>query len=181
MNEKIKGIFEKVKNPKIIVIIGLLGIVLIFLSSLFSDDDSTPTLDSTEPISTERYCNLLEEKVKGIVYNITGDKKAFVAITLESGIRYSYADALQSDNTVSSGKESEHSSESTVQSYITVKTSDGGEKALIVTEYMPEVKGVAVICKGGDSEQLSQKIENAVTAALNITSKRVYIAGGTIK
>ena len=44
---------------------------------------------------------------------------------------------------------------------------------------MPEVRGVAVVCRGGDDELINEKIKNAVTAALNITSKRVYIAGGT--
>ena len=65
------------------------------------------------------------------------------------------------------------------QSYITVKTADGGEQALLVTAEMPEVRGVAVVCRGGDDELINEKIKNAVTAALNITSKRVYIAGGT--
>ncbi len=56
---------------------------------------------------------------------------------------------------------------------------DGGEQALLVTAEMPEVRGVAVVCRGGDDELINEKIKNAVTAALNITSKRVYIAGGT--
>ena len=55
---------------------------------------------------------------------------------------------------------------------------DGGEQALIVTEIMPQIRGVAIICKGGNIEQTAEKIKNAVTAALNITSKRVYISGG---
>ena len=48
----------------------------------------------------------------------------------------------------------------------------------MVTQNMPQVRGVAVICDGGDDIQLSEKINNAVCAAINITSKRVYIAGG---
>ena len=41
------------------------------------------------------------------------------------------------------------------------------------------MRGVAVVCEGGDDEIINEKITNAVTAALNITSKRVYIAGGS--
>ena len=44
---------------------------------------------------------------------------------------------------------------------------------------MPEVRGVAIVGEGRDSEAINEKIENAVTAALDITSKRVYIAGGS--
>jgi stage III sporulation protein AG len=43
---------------------------------------------------------------------------------------------------------------------------------------MPEIRGVAIVCIGGDNELIAQKIENTVTAALNITSQRVSIAGG---
>ena len=50
-----------------------------------------------------------------------------------------------------------------------------------MTAEMPEVRGVAIVCEGGDDEQINEKIKNAVTAALNITSKRVYIAGGKVQ
>jgi len=42
---------------------------------------------------------------------------------------------------------------------------------------MPQVRGVAIVCDGGDNQILNEKILNTVTAALNITSKRVYICG----
>lgn len=182
MNKIIKTVFDKIKKPKIIIIIGFIGIGLILISTLFESDAKEKSIsESNNKIDTAAYCSELEEKIKSIVYGITGDKKSTVVVTLESGVRYSYADALQSDSSESSGKETAQSSEKTSQSYITVKTADGGEKALVVTEYMPDVKGVAIICSGGDREDISQKIENAVTSALNITSKRVYIAGGTVK
>ena len=58
-----------------------------------------------------------------------------------------------------------------------MKTADGGEQALLITEQMPEIRGVAIVCEGGDNEIINEKIKNTVTAALNITSKRVYICG----
>ena len=48
---------------------------------------------------------------------------------------------------------------------------------MLVTVEMPEVRGVAIVCDGGDNEYIAEKIQNAVTAALDITSKRVYICG----
>ena len=74
-------------------------------------------------------------------------------------------------------KENKTSDSELKSGYITVKTADGGEKALIVTTQMPEIRGVAVVCQGGDDEALREKIKNAVTSALNITSQRVYICG----
>lgn len=177
MNEKIKAL---TKNPKLLIVLGVCGIVLIFLSSLFSSGgEKKETATSKENYTAEQYCIDLENDIKDIVTSITGDKKPTVVITLESDIRYSYVSADQTDTSSSNGDTNNQSSQSKKQSYITVKTSDGGEQALIITKIMPEVKGVAIICSGGNNEATSEKIKNAVTAALNITSKRVYISGGT--
>ena len=178
MNEKIKKLS---KNPKLLIVLGISGILLIFISSLFSGDDNQRenTVSNGMSYTAEQYCAFLEADIKDIVTSITGDKKPTVVITLESGIRYSYASADETDTSSSVGSTNDQSSESKKESYITIKTADGGEQALIVTEIMPEVRGVAIICSGGNNENVSQKIKNAVTAALNITSKRVYISGGT--
>lgn len=104
-----------------------------------------------------------------------------MVITLESGIKYSYADIREGVSADKTESDSKSTSSELKQSYITVKSADGGEQALLVTTEMPEVRGVAIVCEGGDDEQINEKIQNAVTAALNITSKRVYIAGGRIQ
>ncbi len=178
MNEKMKKLIQ---NPKLLVILGISGIVLIFISSLFSgsNNKAESSVASSVTYTAEQYSEMLEEDIKNIVTGITGDKNPTVVITLESGIRYSYASADETDTSSSTGSTNDQSSESKKQSYITVKTADGGEQALVVTEIMPEVRGVAIICSGGNSEATAEKIKNAVTAALNITSKRVYISGGT--
>ncbi|MBR3592812.1 MAG: hypothetical protein IKL46_08165 [Clostridia bacterium] len=177
MNEKIKKIMQ---NPKYLIIIGLCGIGLIFISSLFGgEDESAKGFDNTNTYTVEEYSEILKKDIENIVKGITGDQNPTVVITLESGIRYSYASADETDMSSSTGSTTDQSSESKKQSYITVKTADGGEQALVVTEIMPEVRGVAIICKGGNLKTTADKIKNAVTAALNITSKRVYISGGT--
>lgn len=178
MNEKIKKITH---NPKLLIILGISGILLIFISSLFSGETKTDskTYAGNTTYTAEQYTEMLENDIKNIVTSITGDKNPTVVITLESGIRYSYASVDETDTSSSTGSVTDQSSESKKQSYITVKTADGGEQALLVTEIMPEVRGVAIICSGGNAEATAEKIKNAVTAALNITSKRVYISGGT--
>ncbi len=180
MNDVFKKLSVKLKNPRFLIIIGISGMVLILISS-FLGDNSKKTESNTEEktnITAEEYRKELEKSVSMLVESITGDSSPQVVITLESGIKYSYADVKEttvedesSSGRVSTGSEQKHS-------YVTVKTADGGEEALLVTTQMPEVRGVAIVCEGGDNEIINEKIQNAVTAALNITSKRVYIAGG---
>lgn len=180
MNERLNKIKDIVKKPKLLIIIGFLGIFLIFLSSFFEGAKTEKaTNKSDEDSFVEEYRVSLEENVYEIVKGITGDKKATVVVTLESGIRYDYADAFDESSSNSMGESTQNESSSSSKTYITVRTDDGGEKPLIITKNMPEVRGVAIVCKGGDDSLISEKISAAVTAALNITSKRVCIAGGS--
>ena len=59
--------------------------------------------------------------------------------------------------------------------YIKIKDENGAEKALSVTQIQPTVKGVVIVCNGGDNPVVQKKIIDAVKTALNITSKRVYV------
>ena len=110
MNEKIKKIIQ---NPKFLVILGVCGILLIFLSSIFSTNDKNKKdidISNTDTYTTEQYCSLIEDDVKNIVTGITGDKNPTVVVTLESGIRYSYASADETDISSSSGNTTDESS-----------------------------------------------------------------------
>ena len=56
-----------------------------------------------------------------------------------------------------------------------MKDADGAQKALKVTEVQPIIKGVVVVCDGGDDPTVQQNVVSAVTTALDITSVRVCV------
>ena len=181
MNKIAEKYLKNLKNPKTLVFLGLAGILLIFLSSLTVPDKQENDSSKTTELTAQEYKSMLETDIAEMVKQITGSRDASVMITLESGIKYSYADIKEessSDKTI----DREISSDTEIKAgYITVKTADGGEEALLVAKMMPEIRGVAIVCEGGDIESVNEKIKNAVTAALNITSKRVYICGRKTK
>lgn len=182
MNELIKKGGKIIKNPKCLMLLGFIGIGLIFISSFIPSGKNSAKNTSSKgesSASIAQYRDELEKSVKKIVAGITGDEDAAVVVTLESGIRYTYADTTKTDSSSATGSNTNQESESLSKGYITVKGSDGSEQPLLITEIMPQVRGVAVICRGGNDEQLAEKIIGAVTAAFNITEKRVYISGGT--
>lgn len=167
MNERIAALFTKLKNGKTLFIIGLIGILLIFGSTFIP---STPKENTREAsaFDSEQYRLSLEKAVKKTVQSITGSRDVTVCVTLDGGIRYTYAD----DNRVSSvdsENELENQSES---SYIIIADSQGNEKAVTVYEAYPEVRGVTVVYSG--SSAYEEKIKSAVMAALGITSKRIF-------
>ena len=179
MNDTLNKYIVKFKNPKALIIAGVMGILFIYLSTFFGGSDSANEGNLTSgSISLEEYREQLEEDVCEMVKKITGSKNVSVVITLESGVRYSYADIEEESESYKTESEKESNETQFKNGYVTVKTADGGEKALLITENMPEIRGVAIVCEGGDNEIIGEKIKNSVTAAFNITSKRVYVCGG---
>ncbi len=167
MNEVIGRLLEKLKSGKMLFIIGLAGILLIFASSFIKVPAKGVKGSGSDEIELSTYCSQLEKRVKKIVKEITG-QGAEVLITLDGGIRRTYA-----ENTADSGTQSETEKESeSEKTYITVTDAEGNETALKVYEQYPEVRGVTVVYTG--SEWQGEKIKNAVMAALGITSKRIY-------
>lgn len=181
MNEIISKYISKLRSPKILVIAGVLGIILIAFSSFLGGSEENDAETVKTEITPQEYCSMLEDDICKIVTDITGSKKVTAVVTLESGMRYSYADTKEEISSDKTEKETKSSDSELKEGYITVKTADGGEQALLITTEMPEIRGVAIVCEGGDSEIINEKILNTVTAALNITSKRVYICGRKAK
>lgn len=178
MNDTILKKLQKLRSPKILIFVGLLGILLIFLSTLGGDSpESKKKGDDTSVFTVDEYRERLEEDISSVVGDITGSSKVSVVITLESGIKYSYADTREEISADKTSDQSLTTENEIKEGYITVKNSDGSEEALLITAEMPQVRGVAIVCEGGDNEVINEKIQNTVTAALNITSKRVYICG----
>ncbi len=185
--ERLRSIFKKDKKwGNIIFFAGIAGIVLILLSYLFSGGggksgthaSSESSTSSQILTTTEEYTQRLEEKLQKIVSSITGSDNVTVMVTLESGAEYIYANDIKaSTEETASGQSAATRKDSTEEKYILVDTPEGGQVALLVTELAPTVKGVVVVCDGGNDQKVKEKISNAVTTALDITSKRVCVTG----
>ena len=93
MNEIVSKYTVFLKKPKFILILGLVGILFIFFSSFFSTSEKKEEI-KTE-ITAEEYKQNLEKDIIKTVRQITGSKNVSVVITLESGIKYNYADTKE--------------------------------------------------------------------------------------
>ena len=168
-----RGLFFKAPDrwKNLIIIGGLIGIALIFLSSYFPSGSGGSAEEPLDKISAQEYTSQLEENLIQIISHIDGAGEAKVMITLETGVETKYA-TQEKSSTESSGDKTSGTSE---VSYITVRDANGSERALAVTEVQPTVKGVVVVCPGGEEPVVQQRIISAVTTALDISSKRVFV------
>ena len=166
-----KSWFEKFAENetcrKWVVIAGVAGIALIFLSGLFSPGKEETQEASSQPAaqSAQAYTQELEQSLAELVTNIQGAGNAKVMVTVERSAEQVYA---QEEKRSTQTTEDRGSNNSTETNYILVKDADGSQRALAVTEVQPVVKGVVVLCDGGD-------VIDAVTTALDITSVRVCV------
>ena len=154
-----RGLFFKAPDrwKNLIIIGGLIGIALIFLSSYFPSGSggSGSAEETLDKISAQEYTSQLEENLIQIISHIDGAGEAKVMITLETGVETKYA--TQEKSSTESSRD------------------NGSERALAVTEVQPTVKGVVVVCPGGEEPVVQQRIISAVTTALDISSKRVFV------
>lgn len=174
------------KNPKfvrIIIIIGLVGIGLILLSGLLPEKSNTEdnqTNSQVAYVSLAQYENNLEQSLADIISSIDGAGKTRVMLTMDSTVEQVYATdkTMSQKDSINSGEDTETNKDTSANStYITVELSDGTQQTVLLKEIQPKVRGVLVVCNGGDNSVVKEKIVDAVTKALDISSSRVSVAG----
>ena len=136
--------------------------IQLFPIRLWGSGSAEETLDK---ISAQEYTSQLEENLIQIISHIDGAGEAKVMITLRnrSGDQICYAGKKQYG--IQRGQKPPVPRE---VSYIIVRDANGSERALAVTEVQPTVKGVVVVCPGGEEPVVQQRIISAVTTALDI-------------
>lgn len=167
----LKDLFSKPRMPTVAMALGLVGMVLIGLSSLPKDAGETPPPEND--VST--YAAVLEERLETMVSSVRGAGASQVMVTLENGVEYVYAneEKINSDHTQSDSGDVSVRDDS--QKTVVTVDADSGKQGLLVTEIQPTVRGVVVACEGANDETVAALVRTAVKTALNITDKRVCV------
>ena len=156
----------------------VIGVTAIFLIALSEWIPSSETAVSIDALDTQAYAEQLEKRLTDMVESIDGAGECRVMVTLENGVEYIYANE-QSSTSNRVEDHSETSDKTTVRddtesSYVIVNAADG-RQGLLVTEVQPTVRGVVVVCEGGENELVKERIMNMVATVLNITASRVCV------
>lgn len=153
---------------RLIVLCGAVGVLLILLSEWLPRGENTQSGDGT--LTTAEYTQYLEEKLEGMVESIAGAGKCRVMVTLENGVEYIYATEDKNDQNYRQDGSAVDRRENTAQKAIVVD-----DRGLLVTEILPTVQGVVVVCEGGSDEQVKKQVSAAVATVLQISEKRVCV------
>ena len=159
--------YKSNKWQKFIIVFlgGGLGIILLlfgggFGSSDKSESESVQTAQTSQ--SAEAYADMLESRVSSLCSQVKGAGRVTVFVSLKGGYRTVYAMDSQSS---SSGYKSE-----------IVMSGSGSDKRAVVTAYEnPEIAGVGIVCDGGGSAVVRQEMISLVSAALNISTNKIFV------
>lgn len=148
------GLPFKANRTTLILLLGLVGIALIALSPLLKKAAQKKAAQQTASSTAESYAAELESRLESILSSTEGVGKVRVMITLAGGYSYEYAlsESMNTDTQQSEKADAERKTQEKVTSsrdYILVDGS-GGEQPVVTSVTDPEVKGVVVVCEGGN-------------------------------
>lgn len=169
---KLKEMKDDKKAVTVVTLLGAAGLLLIALSSLLpeSDYEKEKKTVSSEPetadFSSERYCFETEQRLEEFLKNIEGVGEVQVYLTVSSQEEYVYA--TEGKSSTSENKKEEE------KNYVMI--GGGSDKtALVETVKSPEISGAVIACTGCDDPAIQEKIYKAVSTALGIPTRQIYV------
>jgi stage III sporulation protein AG len=163
---KIKDNFLKIKNKKnfLVISLGILGIVLILISEILPEKKEDKIPVSAESCVFEKE---IEAKLEEAVSQINGAGKTDITVTFDSSREFFYA---------KNSSENIADSESETESEFVILEGSEGEEPIILKTTEAKVRGVLVVCEGGDDPFVCEKILEAICALLDVPSNKVSVA-----
>lgn len=177
-NNKIKvgKLFKSEKFSKYLIICGAVGILLLFFSEMPIKSKKPPKADNSDV----EYVRDLEEKLKNMISDLEGAGETKIMITLENGVEYKYAFQERKSQDISEDIQNEDNKslqkrDSSENNYIIID-GEKGREALVERKIQPKIRGVAVLCRGGDSAAVKNEVIQLVTTVLDIPSTKVSVS-----
>lgn len=167
--EKIKDLIKKDKKLAFMLLLAIIGVVLLIGSEFFNKEKSDQNLKTS--IDTSEYAENIEKKLVEIISAIDGAGNVSVMVTVETSEENVYARQVKGDEQT----DSEKSALQYEYEYIVVKSGTSAENGMLLKVIEPNIRGVAIVCDGGDNASVRENIINTVSAVLNIKTNKISV------
>ena len=141
------------KSKTALILMAAAGILLLLFGGMKNTDQEE---ESYQDVGF--YTEYLEGRIAALCNSVEGVENAAVFLTLDCSSEYIYSQDGASDFLILSGS--------------------GGEEAVLLQEIYPKVRGIAVVCTGGDLPRVRETLTELLAAALDLPAHRIRIAGG---
>ncbi len=159
------GKIKKILRDKRLILALLLliaGLILVSVTKKNSGGDPEQNNTASDSASFAVLSGELEERIRKLCESIDGIDKAHVMLTLDTSEEYVYA------------ADSEKNGDSYKSEMVLIDSGDGTVKLYAVC---PRVRGVAVVCTGGDKASVKKTVTECLSSALGIPSTKISVAG----
>ncbi len=159
---KLRQFLIKIKsNKKILVILFIILFSLIIVSLIpYNKNETTSTTENL--VGVEAYVDSLEKKLSSVLTKVDGVGKVSCVITIKSGME-----------TVLAMKTTQTQTSNGVEIVETPILVNG--KTVVLKELYPEIKGVLVVAEGAKNIAVMTRIQQAITALLDININKIEI------
>ena len=153
------------KKSLLLIVIGVIGIAMIVFGSTQEKENKNLTEISGKNNETMEYITQIENKIGNITEQITGSSHVRVIVSVASGSEFLYISNEEIKENFSS------------KEYVTMRTDDGADLPILLKEIYPEIVGISVACKGGDSPEVQAKLIRVISTTYGLSSNRICIVG----
>lgn len=184
INDISKKIIDSLGIPKLLLVLAA-GVVLIVLSwgDMSPRKKETPKDEDVvvnEVSDTEdEYTKKLAKQFENVLANVSGVGRVKVMITLDtSSEKVTLSDPVYKNDSVNETESdgsvrSQSSSESSPQTVFSEK--DDTRDPYVVKEIEPVIKGVLVVCEGGDNDSVKKEITSAAEVLFGLESHKIKV------
>ncbi|MBQ8523700.1 MAG: hypothetical protein IJ457_03670 [Clostridia bacterium] len=152
------------KSSIVIAVFILVGVLLLMFPDETSSSAENTASYSMAEVTT--YTERLEDRIRKLCSSVRGVGDVSVLVTLDCGSEFVYAD--------NRNEQMNESGSSYSSDYLIIDDKDGSSP-VTVTEIYPKIRGIALVCDGGDDPKIRQKLTDLLSAALGISSGRISI------
>lgn len=152
------------KSSIVIAVFILVGVLLLMFPDETSSSAENTASYSMAEVTT--YTERLEDRIRKLCSSVRGVGDVSVLVTLDCGSEFVYAD--------NRNEQMNESGSSYSSDYLIIDDKDGSSP-VTVTEIYPKIRGIALVCDGGDDPKIRQKLTDLLSAALGISSGRISV------
>ena len=158
-------ILSFLRSKKIYLLAALIFVgVIIIIVGTREPQISEDVKSSIEELDPSQYSEMLEARIEELCNRVDGVSGAYAVVTLKGGYQAIYAIDSQSGNTSSKNQ-------------TVVIGSGSGERAILEGYSYPEIAGIGIVCRGGDSYDVKNKIVSLVSSAFDISANKIFVVG----
>lgn len=168
LKDKFGFLFNSKNKTGLIFILGIIGILLIFISGICENNEQSKNTTNNSEIedNTDEFITKTQNELCDILNEIEGVGEVRVMITVSGTTELEYAQELT--------KDSDSDSQSYKNQYVFVEE-NGQKQALVKKVNKPQICGVCVVCRGGDNIKVIEKVTRTVSTVLDISSANVCV------